>query len=1164
VDSSGERDPVEVLADDFVQRQRRGEKPTLAEYVARYPDLADYIRAVFPALLLLEDLGQDDLPSGDAPPRSPSATPVRLGEYRLLREIGRGGMGVVYEAEQETLGRRVALKVLPASAFNDEQKVRRFEREAKAAAKLHHTNIVPVFGVGQWREHPDSPPVCYYAMQLITGLGLDGVLDELKRLRAAHSGTKVRSEASASASPATTEWIRPGGEKSPPVAERSSSAAHLPVSSDLSSVTESDRRYWVSVARVGVQVADALAHAHGQGVLHRDIKPSNLLLDHKGNVWVTDFGLAKAASDGDDLTHTGDIVGTLRYMAPERFQGRADARSDLYALGLTLYELLTLRPAFDETDRGKLLHAILHSDPPRPRRLNPQVPVDLETIVLKAVARDPAARYASAAEMADDLRRFIDDRPIRARRASALERFRRWGRRNPGLAVALMTVLATLLLGTAVSTFFAVVAHGHAARSRDNESRAEAQAEEAHRKKGEAETARVQAELAGQVAEEAREDAETARRTAERNQYYAEMLLAAQAANLPGGVSRLNHLLPRWRPLPGGRDLRGWEWYYLRGLCHRPLRVLDGHDGEISAVGWSSDGQRLASAGADGTVRLWDPRTGQERAVLSGHEEPVITLAFSPDGTRLASADAAGVVRLWDGVTGADAGVIPHLDFRVRGLCWSPDGKRLAAACADHRIRIWVAETRRPARLPLRGHTGPVQSVSWSPDGKRLASGGMDQKVYVWDARSGECLNTLHGHQEQIFSVDWHPDGNRLASAAFDQTVRIWRVDGSEEPVVLHEHVNSVRAVRWSPDGKRLASASRDHTVRIWDAATQDEITVLRGHLDGVQAVCWSPDGKTLASGGMDGRLLLWDADSRDESNGVLPHGGEVMAVSWSPDGNRLASAGPGQVRVWDVRTRARTADLTGHRSAQAVAWSPDGSRLATAGSDGRVRLGDPDGRQEVVELIGHKGVATGVSWSPDGTRLASSGRDGTIRIWDVAAAKCLRITKPQGVWIRCVRWSPDGRRLASGGADGTVLLWDAETGVLLDTLSAGGKWVRAVAWSRDGTRLAVGNDRGLITLWDLSSKTAPMTLRGHTSEVRGLDWSQDGIRLASASQDGTVKVWDAATGQEALSLHGHTDYVEDVRWSPDGRRLASGCQDHTVRLWDAGPGYAAEGAAKP
>ncbi|HUG90949.1 MAG TPA: serine/threonine-protein kinase [Planctomycetaceae bacterium] len=492
-----DRDPIELLAAEFVDRYRRGERPPIAEYVGRCADhaeLAERVRTTFPALALMEDLAVSDFESFDESKHTVAVAeemPLeQLGDYRIIREIGRGGMGVVYEAEQLSLGRHVALKVLSRAALQNPRQIKRFEHEARAAARLHHTNIVPVFDVGA------HEGILFYVMQFIQGASLDQVLDDVKRLRdieptAAHSNEAWEvslSEVAAGRHRATrrtadgnrrsaTRW---DGESRTRVGEDDSAdqttgwRSGSPVAADedtalnrlsdtatfsgramLPGTTEAGQRtatYFESVARIGVQVADALAYAHAQGVTHRDIKPSNLLLDTRGIVWITDFGLAKTR-DQENLTHTGDFVGTLRYMAPERFAENSDPntevdpRSDIYSLGLTLYEMLAFRPAFD-ADRQRLMRQVMDGKPVRLRKLSPDVPRDLETIVHKAIERNPAHRLQTAAEFAADLRRFLDDEPIRARRVSLPERVWRWCRRNPAQSWttlgALAVVVATL------------------------------------------------------------------------------------------------------------------------------------------------------------------------------------------------------------------------------------------------------------------------------------------------------------------------------------------------------------------------------------------------------------------------------------------------------------------------------------------------------------------------------------------------------------------------------------------------------------------------------------------------------------------------------------------------------------------------------------------------
>ena len=388
-----EREPVDLLAQEFADRCRKGEKPVIEEYVEKHPDLADSIRELFPAVAFLERSkprkGRSS--SAGASSRLPLsgsgdvfALPIRkLGGLRILRELGRGGMGIVYEAEEETLGRRVAVKVLPGHAAFDATSRKRFVREASAAARLEHPNIVPIFSVGEEGGLP------YYVMPLIDGTSLDHLIAEGR-----------------SADP---RWV----------------------------------------ADLGRQAAQALTFAHERGVLHRDIKPANLLLDAQGTVRLTDFGLAKLADDLS-LTGTGELPGTLRYLAPECLAGEGDARADIYGLGLTLYELLVGEPAFPESNRARLLKQVQEHAISSPRSRVPGIPRDLETIILKATAREPSERYATASALADDLGRFLDGRPIQARRPSPAGRMILWAKRNPMVAVLTGTSLA---LGAVVISF---------------------------------------------------------------------------------------------------------------------------------------------------------------------------------------------------------------------------------------------------------------------------------------------------------------------------------------------------------------------------------------------------------------------------------------------------------------------------------------------------------------------------------------------------------------------------------------------------------------------------------------------------------------------------------------------------------------------------------------
>src|SRR5262245_32048773 len=505
------------LADEFAARYRAGERPALQEYIDRYPVLADDIRELFPAMVEIEQVKKDHHETNEQTASPPAPALEQLGDFRILREVGKGGMGIVYEAEQVSLGRHVALKLLPRSLLLDPRARRRFEREAKAAARLHHTNIVPVFGVGE----QDGMP--YYVMQFIQGLGLDEVLEELKKLQLSSArtgslaveprGPRQGLSAAQVARPLLTGEFHGTGDQAGragpatgDAAPREGPGAHAPRATALSdSFTPSSSSvvlpgrsrdgsksknrkptYWQSVASIGVQVAEALEYAHKQGIKHRDVKPSNLLLDTQGTVWVTDFGLAKA-DDQENLTHTGDILGTLRYMPPEAFEGKGDARGDVYSLGLTLYEMLAFRRAFDERDRNRLIRQVTQAEPVRLGKLNRQVPPDLQTIVHKAIDKDPARRYATAGALAEDLQRFIDDEPIRARKVSALERYWRWARRNPVIAILGGLLTAVLTVGLAVMAVLWSRAEHSAAVAKLNEAKAQTLATKEAKARAEAE-----------------------------------------------------------------------------------------------------------------------------------------------------------------------------------------------------------------------------------------------------------------------------------------------------------------------------------------------------------------------------------------------------------------------------------------------------------------------------------------------------------------------------------------------------------------------------------------------------------------------------------------------------------------------------------------------------
>jgi WD40 repeat protein len=1042
-------DPLDAVVEDFLSRRRAGESPSAEEYARRYPELAPRIRALFPTLLLLE--------GGPTPTAAPAApqqggggeVPATLGPFRILREVGRGGMGVVYEAVQEPLGRRVALKVLPPEYARRPGFRARFQREAAAAARLHHTNIVPVFASGE------CEGTLYFAMQFIDGR-------------------------------TATAWrAAPAGRAR-------------------------------EVARLGLQAAEALAYAHAHGVLHRDVKPANLLVDEAGTLWVADFGLAKAQG-ADDLTGSGELLGTLRYLAPERFAGRCDSRSDVYALGVTLYELLALRSAFDEADRLKLVQQI-GAGAGRLRRWAAWVPADLETVVHKALAVEPAGRYQTARELAEDLRRFLDDQPVRARRLGPVGRLVRWARRRPAVAALLGLVALVSAAGLGGVLWAYGQARDEAENARHEQQRANDKAAEALQKEKEA---RLQAYLA-QVG---RVDAQL------------------QAQDHPGALLVLDRL---------GPEYRGWEYGYLRRRAEGTPLNLRGHAKGATCVCFSPDGTRLASASADHTVKVWDAQSGAEVFTLRGHTGIVWSVSFSPDGRRLASASEDKTVKLWDARSGTEVATLRGHADQVYSVCHSPDGSCLASAGQDRTVKVWDIRSGTEIAT-LRGHADQVRCVAFSPDGRRLASASWDNTLKVWDVRRGTEVLTLR-NSPFVYSVCYSPDGSRLASYSED-TIQVWDAHRGSKVATVRVRGRGVMSVVYSPDGSRLAEADIDNTVKVWDAHSGAAVATLRGHTGTVWSVCYSPDGSRLASASADAMVKVWDARSGPDVMTLRGHVGQVNSVSYSPDGSRIASGAWEQaVKIWDAGSGTEVATLRGHGGqVYSVCYSPDGLHLASGSHDKTVKVWDARSGAEVATLRGHAREVRSVCYSPDGTRIASASDDNTVKLWDAHSGAEVATLRGHAREVTAVCYSPDGRSLASASWDQTVKVWDAKSGAETRTLGVHTSLLLGVCYSPDGTRLATASADNIIKVWDAASGTEVFTLRGHTASVWSVAYSPDGTRLASASQDGTIKLWDVASGAEVATLRGRVlDEVYSVCYSPDGSCLASAGGDRTVQVWDA------------
>ncbi|XXT23222.1 pentapeptide repeat-containing protein [Sorangium sp. So ce429] len=581
--------------------------------------------------------------------------------------------------------------------------------------------------------------------------------------------------------------------------------------------------------------------------------------------------------------------------------------------------------------------------------------------------------------------------------------------------------------------------------------------------------------------------------------------------------------------------------------------LVCGHSGSINGIAWAPDGKRLASAGSDDVVLIWDAGTAKELVRLDGHSNRVRAVAWHPDGKRLASAGGDNTVRLWDAGTGKQLARLEGHTSSVTALAWHPDGKRLASAGAELTIRLWDAGAGKEIAC-LGGHSNVVLSVTWNPDGKLLASAGADKTVRLWKADTGKEVARLEAHSNGVINVAWRPDGKLLASAGYDDIVRFWDAGTGKEVAHFEAHSNGVRAVAWHSDGKLLASAGYDDTVRIWDVGSGRELANLKGHSMEVRAVVWHPDGKLLASAGHDKTVRFWDAGNGKELARLGGPANEVMALAWHPDGKLLASAGDdGSVRLWDAGIGKEIARLEGHSSwVRTVAWHPDGKLLASAGDDGSVRLWDASIGKEIAHLEEHSNRVLAVAWHPDGKLLASAGDDGSVRLWDASIGKRLARLQRHSNWVRTVAWHPDGKSLASAGDDGSVRLWDTSIGKEIVRFKGHSNRALSVAWHPDGKILASAGDDNAVGLWDARTGQKLARLVGHSNRSLAVAWDRDGKLLASAWDDGSIGLWDAHARKELARLEGHSKWVMTLAWHPDGELLASAGNDGSVRIWSA------------
>ena len=1121
-DDMDERDArIGRIVNEFLDRRRRGEPVAEADLLREHPDLAGELRE---HLAVLGEVIHAASSTGAKIDRTVLLPPEALPGYEIREELHRGGQGVVYRAVQKATRREVAIKVMREGPFAGWRDRARFEREVQVLGALKHPSIVTIHESGQ------VAGCFYFVMDYIAGAPLNA-------------------------------WA---GDGSRPVEQ---------------------------ILRLFLEICHAVNAAHLKGIIHRDLKPGNIRVDAEGRPQILDFGLAKMSGPGDsgsdppEMTAVGQFVGSLPWTSPEQAQGnldQIDTRTDVYALGVILYQMLTGRFPYDVTGPMRdVLNRIVGDEPQRPSAVRPGLPRDIDAIVLKCLRKEPHRRYQTAGELARDIERHLAGEPVAARGDSGLYLLGVMLRRHR----AAVAVAAAFAVVVSAALLVSLALWRQAAAERD---RAVAAEREQQIQRARADAKAAEAELARAAAEQQREVAQERAERLRRIGYINQIALARNAFE-QGSLSRVGPLL---EACPN--DLRGWEWHYLHRISRPPtLLDLPADTGCVTALAVLPDGGRIATGGCDGVVRIWDATSGNLLGEQRLHTDRINALAACPDGRRLASGGRDKRLALCD-PSGQGKPVVLPLDHAVASLSFTPDGARLVVGGQDKHVTF-----RSPADGSRIDSIGPlpaaVSCVACSPDGRYLAAGTLLQPsgkgglAAVWELATLRKIHESTDPGGAVLSVAFSPDSTRLAvgrgvpPAALNAegTLQVIEPATGRTLLSLPGHEGFVEAVAFNPDGSLLASAGAprvpayavnpDRTLKIWDLAAGVASTVYSAHHRGGRALAWSPDGSRLFSGGMDGRLKAWPPRGSDPARLLVSRTGPVMRLAFSPDGRRLASCStpreagrPGEnapgatIQLWDVSAATVTATFAGHRDAVLdLAWSPDGTSLASAGADRGIRLWDSRNASLMRSFDSGGASVQGVAISPDGRLLAAlTGTSATV--WGIAdGIRIYQLLHPENPVA--LAFSPDDHTLATATTNGLATIWNLDTGEPIHTLQAG-PGLNGLWFSPDGARIAIARTNGSILLYDRSGSVAPVELVGGPRAVQWLDFSPDGRRIVSCTSDPTVRLWDTMDATEVLSFQAAETGIECVRFSPDGRTIATGGQDGVIKLWETSPAESAGG----
>ena len=1112
LDDPGMRRGLQWAAD--VQWADEDVRSALREAITLLPagPAADPVNLVDPAEL--PPLRLPPAGPGGAGPHdgSPAGLLPDVPGYQLVEQLGEGGMGSVWRAVQVSTHREVALKLVVAPAGGSRKARARFEREVELAARLGHPHIARIYDSGT-----TPHGVCYYAMELIDGgLPLDAYVAE----------------------------------------------------------SALDRRQVMGLMR---QVCLAVHHAHQKGVIHRDIKPANILVADDGQPKVLDFGVARAlgghgdaSGSGSPLTLDGHLVGTPAFMSPEQAAGRtdlADVRADVYSLGAVLYLLLTGGgyPHDPGGSHHDVVRRIAEDEVCPPRRRDPTIDRELDALVLKSLSKDPAGRYASAAEMAADIDRYLRHEPLSARPPTIAYLVRKKARKH-------LLPLATAAAVVAVCSAVAVTAFLRVRAARDH----------ALAEWGRAERLNVEALRQTALAEQRAADAAAAQRAAEINLVHGVIAQGDTRAEQGRWVEAKQSYLHARRKLatlglpPARADLGLMQAYavsppplmrYVAGAAAATAAASGAPDpgDSITATAFSPDIRLAASGTRGGTVRLWDVRTGRLLRTFAGHRDEVISLAVSADGGRILSGSKDHTARLWDTRTGE---LTERFDCagEVTGVAFAPDGRHGATAAVEDVVRVWDLRTGEAVAGFIGHGRSWIFDVVFSPDGTRCASSGYPNLTGVWDAATGRSLVHLGG-DANLMCAAFSPDGGQILAGGDTPpgqkyaTLALWDAQTGRRIRTFEGHAGRVTAVRLAPDGRRAVSAADSGAVIVWDTETGAPIRTLTGDGGPLEHVALSADGEFALSGGAgpDGVMKLWDLQG-DRGVPAMRAPRSVDHVCPSADGRLVLSAGrSGGVDLWDVAT-GRGRGVSGGHEVFGAALSPDGRFAATVviereHDDAKVLLHDLRSSTTAggppVEVCCYVSVES-VAFSPDGRLLLTASGD-VIRVFRTAdLGEYRRFTSPR-VLLRSVTCSADGRYVVACTEGGAAMRWDLETG---SSLPGSPEWrqtgrVRGrPAFSPDLTRTLAGSGNELW-VWDSRTGRRLLTSAVHRGDVHAVAVSPDGRWAASAAGGGAVRCWDLSDLSEAGALAAHDGPVRAVAFSADGCRLFSGGGDRVVRTWE-------------